>query len=139
MKKVVEAWGQSDLRPMFDALDDDVVWKSAARAHLGSLRFGGEYRGRDRVKELLSTLSTMFSFSSYRAKEIVSSGEIVWGLFEAVGSYAPVGSGEKARKPLAFETAIRWRVRNGKIVEVQNFWDTAGLLAQMSERPGAAV
>lgn len=129
MKKCVEAWGQADLRPLIDVLDENIVWKSAFGAHVGKLRFGGEYNGRANVIALLSTLSTSFYFTGYKAKEIVESGSIVWGLFDAVGTYAPQGMPEHKRRRLSFETAIRWRVRNGKIVEAQNFFDTAALLA----------
>ena len=132
MKTVIEAWGQADLRPLFDALDENIVWKSASTARIGALRFGGEYRGRVSVVELLSSLSTTFYFARYTAKEIISKGEVVWGLFDAVGTYIPVGSTDRTRNPLTFETAIRWRIRNGKILEAQNFYDTAAMLAQQT-------
>jgi ketosteroid isomerase-like protein len=137
MKTVVEAWGHADMRPVFAALDDDVVWKSASTVDDGRFRFGGEHRGRDNVLALLSKISTAYFFSEYETKEIVSKGEVVWGLFVVKGSYAPVASG-KVPVPLAFDTAMRWRVRNGKIIEAQTFFDTAALLAQQGQLPRTA-
>ena len=134
MKTVVEAWGHADMRPVFDALDENVVWKSASTVDDGRFRFGGEHRGRDNVLALLSKISTAYFFSEYETKEIVSKGEIVWGLFRAKGNYAPV-TGEQPPMRLELDTAMRWRVRNGKIIEAQTFFDTAALLAQQGQLP----
>ncbi|HEX4160466.1 MAG TPA: nuclear transport factor 2 family protein [Rhizomicrobium sp.] len=134
MKTLVEAWGHADMRPVFDALDDDIVWKSGSTVDDGRFRFGGEYRGRDSVLALLSKISTAYFFSEYETKEVVSKGEIVWGLFLVKGNYAPIASG-KAPQRFAFDTAMRWRVRNGKVIEAQTFFDTAALLAQQGQLP----
>jgi len=130
MRTVVEAWGNADMRPALDALDENVVWKSASSCEGGVFRFGGTYRGRANVVALLSTLSTRYFFRQYVAKEIISKGEVVWGLFEMQGSYLPVGGHESDRKLIDLETAFRWRIRNSKILEAQSFFDTAALLVQ---------
>jgi ketosteroid isomerase-like protein len=137
MKFVVEAWGHADMRPVFDALDENVVWKSASTFDDGTFRFGGEHHGRANVIALLSKISTAYFFKEYETKEVVSKGEIVWGLFVVKGRYAPLGSG-MASQPLLFDTAMRWRVRGGKILEAQTFFDTAALLAQQGQLPRAA-
>ena len=139
MKDVVEAWGRADIRPLFDALDENIVWKSAALAGQGMFRVGGgEFHGREHVIALLSKVSTAYFFSEYETREVVSKGDVVWGHFVARGSYAPVG-GSRSPAPIVFETAMRWRVRNGKIVEAQSFFDTAGLLAQQGDLPARAA
>lgn len=129
MKDVVEAWGRADIGPIFAALDDNVVWKSASTGGEGRFRFGGEYRGRQSVVALLSKISTAYFFSRYETKEVVSKGDVVWGLFVSHGTYSPVGE-RKPAVPFVLEQAMRWRIRDGKIVEAQTFFDTAGLLAQ---------
>lgn len=137
MKTLVEAWGQADLGPIRDALDENIVWKSASTFNDGVFCVGGERKGKAEVLALLSRVSINYYFQRYVAKEIVSKGEIVWGLFDAYGNYIPSGGSRPARKPIAFETAFRWRVRNGKILESQTFFDTAALLAQQGELPVA--
>ena len=130
MKSVIEAWGEADLGPIREALDENVVWKSGSSGDDTGLVFGGEYKGRDNVVALLSRLSTKYYFRRYLAREIISSGEIVWGLFDVTGSYLQPGGRERDRKSIKFESAFRWRIRDGKILEAQTFFDTAGLLAQ---------
>ena len=130
MKTVIEAWGEADLVPVREALDENVVWKSASSCDGTEFVFGGEYRGRDNVIALLSRLSTKYFFQQYAAKEIISKGEIVCGLFEVNGSYLPAGRSDQGRKAIKFESAFRWRIRDGKILEAQSFFDTAALLTQ---------
>ena len=130
MKTVIEAWGEADFGPIRDALDENVVWKSGSSGGDTGLVFGGEYKGRDNVVALLSRLSTTYYFRRYLAREIISSGEIVWGLFDVTGSYRPPGGRDSDRRPIKFESAFRWRIRDGKILEAQTFFDTAALLVQ---------
>ncbi len=133
MKTVVVAWGNADMRPALEALDENVIWQSASSCEGGVFRFGGTYRGRANVVALLSTISTSYFFRRYVVKEIVSKGEVVWGLFEMQGDFLPTGGNESTRKPFNLETAMRWRIRDGKILEAQSFFDTAALLVQQHE------
>ncbi|MGD0192037.1 MAG: nuclear transport factor 2 family protein [Rhizomicrobium sp.] len=131
MKTVVEAWGQADFGPIRDAIDDNIIWKSASIGQGAAFRFGGVYNGKVEVMTLLSELSANYFFQRYTAKEIISKGDIVWGLFDSYGNYIP--SGGRKRKSITLETVFRWRIRGGKIVEAQTFFDTAALLAQQEE------
>lgn len=133
MRNVLESWGKADVRPFLDALDENIVWRSADTTGAATgRRFGGRYDGRAGILEHLSQLSTTYFFESCEAKEIISRGEIVWGLFVVRGSYAPNGP-KGVRKPFAFDTAYRFRVRDGKILEGQAFYDTAALVSLQCE------
>lgn len=134
MENVVQAWGQADVGPLLAVLDDNVVWKSASLAGEGRFRFGGVYRGREDVIGLISKVSTAYFFSSCETKEVVSKGDVVWGHFVFRGVYAPIG-GRKVRVPIVLEQVFRWRLRDGKIVESQSFFDTLHLLAQQGDLP----
>ena len=127
MKTVVEAWGEGDLGPLRAALHDDVVWISAASEWDERIRSGGVHRGRANVIALFAKMATAYTNANARTKEIISSGEIVWGLFDVRGRYS--GERDQPDKNIASEIALRWRIRGGKIIEAQTFFDTAGLLA----------
>lgn len=89
---------------------------------------GGQ--GRAAALAVLAKSATTFFLTFAKAKEIISSGEIVWGV-DCAARYAPnVGD---AGKTVTSEVALRWRVWNGKILEGQAFQDTAGLLAQLAK------
>jgi hypothetical protein len=133
MTTVLKAWGEADIGPALEALDENVIWKSASSCEGGMFRFGGTYRGKANVVALLSTLSANYFFRQYSAKEVMSKGEVVWGLFDVQGSYLPSGASGSERRQINLETAFRWRIRDGKILEAQSFFDTAALLVQQHE------
>jgi hypothetical protein len=60
-------------------------------------------------------ISTAYFCDRYAAKSIVSSGEIVKGLFEAHGRYQPTG--EMQARRFIIEKAFCRRIRDGKILE----------------------
>jgi len=134
MRKIAAAFEQADLQPLFDAVDDETVWKSAAGSK-NHFRFGGEYKKRAGVIDVTSHISTSYYFWHFKPKEIISHGEIVWGLFDVEADYKPADKPRQRPKYVFFECALRWRVRDNKIIEHQAFFDTASLLAQQGELP----
>jgi ketosteroid isomerase-like protein len=131
MKRCIEAWGEGDLSPLRKALHDDVLWISATTEWDDRLRFGGVTRGRAEALAVLAKAATTYFTTFAKAKEIISSGEVVWGLFDCKARY--VGNPDSADRTVSAEVAFRWRVRNGKILEAQAFQDTAGVLAQLTK------
>lgn len=131
MRTVVAAFEKSDIAPLLSALHEDVVWKSASRAG-GLFSFQGEYRNRAGVIEVLSHISKDYTFHHMKPREIVAADEVVWGLFDVGLRFDAKGKGA-GEKIVQLEMALRWRVRDGKIIEHQAFFDTAHLLAQQSQ------
>lgn len=132
MRRVTKAFAANDTRPLMDVIDDNTVWKSAS-APDGPFQFGGAYRGRAGIAEVTSSIFSAYTFYRFEAKEIVESGEIVWGLFEVEASYHPKKDRNRPAIPIRYDCAMRWRVRNGKLIEYQSFFDTASLLYQQGE------
>lgn len=127
MRAVVTAFAQSDLQPLLSALHEDIVWKSASSDKIFS--FHGVHKGRANVIAALSNISKDYTFHSMKPKEIVSCGDVIWGLFDADLSFDPKGWGVPA-KLLKLEMAIRWRLKDGKVLEHHTFFDTAHLLIE---------
>ena len=131
MRTIAAAFEQSDLQPLLDALHDDVIWKSASKEE-GLFSFHGEYRNRSGVLEVLSNISKDYTFHHMKPKEIVASGDVVWGCFDAAVRYDAKGTAAKTAF-VELEIAIRWRLKDGKIIEHQAFFDTAHLLMQQNQ------
>lgn len=129
MRTVTAAFARSDLQPLLSVLHNDIIWKSASQEDFFSFR--GEHRGRSRVLAALSNISKDYTFHSMTPKEIVSSGDIVWGLFDVGLTYDAKGKGITPR-PVQLEMAIRWRLKDGKVLEHSTFFDTAHLLRQQT-------
>ena len=136
MRKVAAGFEKSDLQPLLDAIHEEIVWKTASTQE-GVFRFGGEYKNRPGVLDVLSKISMDYTFHYLRPKEILAAGDVVWGHFDASVSFDPKGKGG-AGKSVNLEMAIRWRLRDGKIIEHQGFFDTASVLIQQGLMPNPA-
>lgn len=119
VQSVVRAFAQSDVGPLLAAIDDNIVWHSATEMTAPPFRFGGIHRGRAGVIELVSRLATVVTFLRFAPKEIVTSGDVVWGLFDT--AFVPVGK----QQTVEYLTAMRFKLRDGRIAEVHSFFDTA--------------
>ena len=89
VQSVVRAFARSDVAPLLEAIDDDIVWHSATDLTAPPFRFGGVHRGRAGVVELISRLATAVTFQRFAPKEIVVSGDVVWGLFALLLRHRP--------------------------------------------------
>lgn len=125
MRDVVAAFEKSDPQPLFDAIHDDIVWKTASFQE-GVFRFGGEYKGRAGVQAVLGAFSRVYHFYQFRPKDIVASGDVVWGHFDVCLFFDPKSEGE-AKRHATLDMAFRWKLKDGKIIEHQAFFDTAYL------------
>jgi ketosteroid isomerase-like protein len=130
MRTVVAAFEKSDLKPLYDALHDDVVWKSASKQE-GLFSFEGEYKSRPGVREVLSNISKDYTFHHMKPIEVVAARDVVWGLFDVGLCYDAKGRSAQATN-IKLDMAIRWRIRDGKIIEHQAFFDTAHLVIQQA-------
>ena len=129
MRKVATNFERGDLQPLLDAIDENTVWKAGPLQSNGPLRFGGEYKKRPGILEITSLLATLYVFQRFEPREIITSGEVVWGLFDIEGEYRPTS------KSVKLVAAVRWQVRNDMILEHQGFFDTISLLKQQGSYP----
>lgn len=127
MAAVAQALLQSDVKPLLAALSDDVQWVSNSPAPY--FRFGGARSGRERMTEWVGLLSVTYLFHRFDKIEIVAEGDTVWGLFEFEATHLPT------HKRITTSFAVRWVMRDGKVVSHQGFFDTAGVLIQQGMLP----
>ena len=127
MRKVAAAFEQGDLRPLLESIHPEIVWKSAS-SNAGLFRFAGPHRDRSGVLDVTSKIAMDYTILRFHPREIIARGDTAWGLFDAQFGYQP--GPDMARKAVDLEIAIRWRLKDGKIIEHQAFFDTANLLVQ---------
>ena len=128
MRTIVAAFAQADLQPLLNALHEDVRWKSASR-HGGPFSFHGEHKTRAGVREVLSNIAKDYTFHHMKPKEVLAAGDVVWGYFDVGLCYDAKGKAADS-KTVQLDMAIRWRLKDGKIIEHQAFFDTAYLSQQ---------
>jgi ketosteroid isomerase-like protein len=126
---VLKAYGQGDLEPLLALLDEKIEWTSEAQQK--HFRFGGVRHGIVQVKEGLAALATDFSVLSFRVNETVAEGDIVWAQ-----SDAEVRDNRELRTQV-LAIASRYQFRNGKLIAVREFFDTAKAVDTFGTRPYA--
>lgn len=131
MLKVVAAFREADLAPLFAALHPDVVWK--AHAPKPFFRFGGTHYGLTGMKEYTALLFSRYHFVRFAPRAVTAKGDQVWGLFEAEAKHIP--SGKLVKSDIVF----RWTIEDGRIKEHHGFFDTAGVLIQQGQLATAAA
>jgi ketosteroid isomerase-like protein len=124
------AFGRGDVQGILDRLDDGIVWKGVygAGQHVPT---SGERRGKTQVGEFFKQVAQNVNFSRFEPKEFIATGDKV----VALGHYTattPMG------KTFDSDFAMVFTVRNSKVVEFQEFMDSAAVNAAFAlpETPG---
>jgi ketosteroid isomerase-like protein len=120
--QILRAYGQGDLRPLMAALDEAVTWEAHARPP--HYRFGGQRTGHAGVSEVAALIAAEYAVQSYKVKELVAEGEVVWALSEAAYIH------NETSMPINITSVTRWLFRDGRVVEFHGFFDSASVLAQ---------
>ena len=128
MRRLAKAVENSDLQSLVAAVDEQVVWYVGGRDP-GILGLGGSYVSRAGLLEVTARLATRFNFYRFAPKEILAEGEIVWGWFDVAASL--VG---RPNQQVQCDVVLRWRVRNGKVLESRSFYDTALVASQLAAK-----
>ncbi len=123
LRKIMGAYLQGDLTPLLEIAADDIVWDSNARKP--QFRFGGVFHGRVGLQEALSLIASEFAMLRYDVQEIVGTGDTIWALSDVILSEHKTG------KRTSIRLANRWQFRDGKLVRFTEFFDTAGVLADL--------
>ena len=130
MRRLAKAVENADLQSLVAAVDEEVVWHVGGR-QAGILGLGGTYISRAGLLEVTAKLATVLNFYRFEPKEIIADGEIAWGWFDVAATL--IG---RPNQHVRAEVALRWRVRNGKILESRSFYDTADLAQQLAAHLG---
>jgi len=130
IRKALAAYGAGDLAPLLALLHDDVVW--TAHALEGHYRFGGRHVGRASVVAALSMIAADYAINAYVVEEITAEGDIVWA-----ANVVHVTERRLGGEPFPVKLANRWRFRDGKIISVDEYFDTAGALCEEGRVPAS--
>src|SRR4051794_40096196 len=115
IRGLYEAFGRGDDRAVLTVLDPNVDWNESE-----GFPYGGRYAGPEAVLNgVLKRLGT--EWDGYRATvdEVLDAGDRVVALGWYSGTYKATGKSFRAR------FADVWTLRDGKIVHLQQYADTA--------------
>jgi uncharacterized protein len=110
---------------LLDSLADDVVWRSVGPPN--RLPFARSYHGRDGVRAYFQALNQDWEMISYKINELIGQRDRVVALADACFCHRKTG------KLVATLKADVFRLRDGKIVDFCEFFDSAAAVEAASE------
>ncbi|MBI3677750.1 MAG: nuclear transport factor 2 family protein [Proteobacteria bacterium] len=122
---MMTALGHNDMRPLVDALDENVVWKSNSLPPY--FRFGGEHLKREGAVDLLAKVSSEYSFSRYDVDEIAEIDNQVWAICNVEAFHLPT------KRKVEGRIAFRVTFRGHKVLTYEGFFDTGAVLHQQGD------
>ena len=119
VKALYEAWGRGAYGPVFEALDEGVVWELFAPPELP---FAGVWRGRSEVSRFFSALEGAVEDPQHPMDEFLVSGDRV----VAIGRFM----GRARRSSLLFDTPCIhvWDLSQGRVARWRCSLDSAALV-----------
>ncbi len=121
VKDAYAAFGKGDIHTLLSLLSDDIVWKGVYGAG-PQVPTSGTRRGKAAVGQFFQQLAQHVQFSQFEPREFVATGDKV----VALGHYKALTS---SQKPFEADFAMIFTIRDGHIVEFQEFTDSAALNA----------
>ena len=109
VQRVLAAYAQSDLEPLLQVIDENVVWIS--QGPVQHYAFGGKHMGRAGVLAAMSKLAMEYQLHDYNVVELVGEGEVVWMTAQVDFTH------RRTKKNLSFPIVSRWQIPDGKVGE----------------------
>lgn len=121
-----EIWNQGNLSVVDELTDSNAVNRS----------FGGEFRGTDTVKAIIEEFRTAFPDVQFTINDLVAEGDQVVSFLTMTGTHKGSLRGiEPTGNSITVKGCSHMRIRNGKIVEEENYYDEVGMMRQLGAAP----
>ena len=125
--KAIKAYGAGDMEPLLALAHDDIAW--TMHAMKGHFRFGGEHGGRASMIAVLSMIAADYAISDYQVREMTAEGDTIWAASNLVLTHRRSGNAMNVK------LVNRWRFKDGKIIDCEEYFDTAGAMVQEGRVP----
>jgi ketosteroid isomerase-like protein len=122
LQRILRAYSEGDLERVVSSFDENVVWM--VHTLPGHYRFGGPRRGHLGMGEVWAMLATYFTMERYESQEIVGEGDVLWSTNELTVLVRSTG------KRVLLRLVNRWQFRDNRVVQCDEYFDTAGALVQ---------
>ncbi|MGD2134076.1 MAG: nuclear transport factor 2 family protein [Maricaulaceae bacterium] len=123
MTSIFDELAKANGRPFVEALADDVVWRS-----IGSHAWAGRFEGKEAiVDQIFRPLRERIGVPTTRARRIIADGDIV--VVQANGENVTAEG-----TPYCNDYCFVYRLKDGKIVEVEEYLDTELVTSALGAR-----
>jgi ketosteroid isomerase-like protein len=119
-----DAFGRGDIEALLALLDENVEWITPGPSDLPT---AGRRRGRQQVAEFFKGVDSLFEIQRFEPESFVSEGDRVVVLGSETTRVKATG------KVLEMRWVHAFTVRNGKVVVLEEFQDTAAVVAELRD------
>jgi ketosteroid isomerase-like protein len=120
--RIYTEYARGNRAAVLEALAEDVAWHSVDCA---AIPWGGSYRGREGVETFFARLDSGAEIIGYEVERVIAQGEWVTVLARVRARFPATGAEAE------FASADILRIRDGRILEFREFYDTAAVLAAL--------
>ena len=121
--RIYAEYARGNRAAVLDALAEDVAWHSVGGDT--GIPWGGSYHGRQEVEAFFARLDSAAEIIGYAVERVIAQGEWVTVLARVRARFPTTGLEEE------FASADILRIRDGRILEFREFYDTAAVLAAL--------
>ena len=120
VSSMYDAFKRGDIPYILNQIDDNCAWNVMGAPQIP---YGGTYQGKG-ASRFFQVMTETIEVTLFEAQEFIENekGDVV-----AFGIYS--GKGKKTGKTFDSKWAMSWRFKNGKVVYLQNYYDTAHVAA----------
>jgi ketosteroid isomerase-like protein len=123
VQRIYDAANSGDVATIQSLLDPDIVLHQAS-----TLPHGGEFRGLEAAMAGIGRMFETLDLSEIKVHQLAVSGDLVVAAVTLLGRLRPSGA------PLDMQVRECFRLRNGKVYELQPFYFDTGALAAAAAR-----
>lgn len=118
VKQVYDLFTKGDIAGLLNQLADDISWETPGAP---KIPYAGRFKGRAAMTKFFEGVGKTAEFSRFEPRDYIAQGDRVIVL----GHYA--GKGKATSRPFATDWAMIFTVRNGKVTDFKEYFDTANL------------
>ena len=124
-----DAFGRGDISALLDLFDAGIQWVTPGPPELAT---SGRRTGRQEVAGFFAAVNQAFDIQRFEPREFVVQGDSVVVLGSETAGVRSTG------RVIDLDWVHVFKLRNGKVVAFQEFFDTAAVVAAMSAADAAA-
>lgn len=128
LQETYRLYATEGIRPVLDRLTDDVDWCSVGP---GDIPWCGSYAGREGVAKFYERLNDAVIVQRYEVEQVIAQGEWIVALATVTAEFKRSGRVEQ------FDKADVFRIRDGRIAEFREYYDSAKALNALTASSAA--
>lgn len=124
IRSLYAAFARGDVPAILASLDDQVIWN--VHGPMGAAPHFGARRGKDGALAFFQAIGGGVQIDEFSVNEVIGAGDSVFALG------VDRGRSPKTGRTYTTEFIHRWKIRDGKVVEFHEFFDSAAIAAAFS-------